>query len=99
MLKHIDLLELKLLTGKLIDHIVSSSGVTIVTIDDDKDFYWDLSWDELYDTTCTPPQLDVGRLSDDLEFLKNTALQDHKAALCLRNAAALLRYISKKVAV
>ena len=91
----IDLAELKELVSGLIDHAIENSS-GIVSISPDEDLYWSIDWDSLSDIR-SPPQPSLGRLRDDLEFLRSTKQEDARAALCLIHAAALLRYVAKKI--
>ncbi len=58
--------ELRTVTEKLFDHL---EELQIEYIDVPRDFYWDLSGDQLYDVQKEPDDLVVGQLSDDWQEL------------------------------
>ena len=93
----IDLVKLKQIINSIFDHL-SKLGITKVVIDDEADYYWDVPYDNLYTVDEAQPQLDIGRLSDDLEFLL-TILKDEEQAVSLMfmHLAPLLLYVGLKV--
>ncbi|MEQ1650552.1 MAG: hypothetical protein ABL898_18390 [Hyphomicrobiaceae bacterium] len=91
----IDLNELKVLIGNLLDHIIESSGQNIVSISQSKIYYWEVPLEQQFvDADAKPPSLDVGSLVDDIELLKTTKDADARTALSLIHAAPLLRFLA-----
>lgn len=98
MANEIDLDALKAATNAILDHIVTDLGMRKVAVKDTKDFYWEVPSDRLYAVKEAQPQLDVGRLSDDLEFLQDLPTDKRQAvAAMLIHIAPLLRFIGEEV--
>jgi hypothetical protein len=93
----IDLLKLRQAANAIFDRL-DDLGVTKVTLREDADYYWEVPSDRLYNVREKQPQLDVGRLSDDLEFL-SAILKDKKQAVSLMfiHLAPLLRYVGEEI--
>ena len=94
----INLAELKMAVDGLLDHIIKNLGVEKVTIEEKEDFYWDCPSPAMYDTSKKPSgELDVGRLSDDLGFLRQMLRDEGYVGYMLVHAAPLLQYVAEKV--
>lgn len=93
--REVSLLELKAVAVSLLDSLIYSSGKDTVVIDPNTDFYWEVPLESLYAVKTSQPQLDVGRLSDDWEFIRPIA-DDPQAAtpLALIHLAPILRYLA-----
>jgi len=94
----IDLRELQRAVNAILDHIVDDLGIETLPIRKDKDLYWDVPMNRLYDVKKDPPKLDVGRLADDLEFVM-LMLQDerHPVGAVLLHVAPLLRHVGEEI--
>ena len=66
----LDLRDLKKAIDAIFDRISNDLKVEKRVIKNDQDYNWEVRTDALYDVKKTQPQLDVGRLSDDWNFLK-----------------------------
>jgi hypothetical protein len=98
MVLEIDILSLKQATDAILDHIVNDLGVKKLAIKKDSDFYWEVPSDHLYAVKEDQPQLDVGRLSDDLEFIAQMLdTKSSTVAFMLIHLAPLLRYVGEEV--
>jgi len=94
----IDLPALRRAVNAILDHLVEDLGLEKVEIDENQDFYWACSAPEMYDTSKTPTLEDVGRLTDDLSFVKLIERgQGADVSYNLVHVASLLRYIGEKV--
>jgi hypothetical protein len=93
----IDLKSLKKATDAILDHVINDLGIEKVEIEDDADFYWDIPTDRLYAVKNSQPTLDVGRLSDDWDFVSKMLRDDAPVALMLIHVAPLLRRLAEKV--
>lgn len=93
----IDLVELKRVVDAIFDHLMIDVGVTRISVSQDDDFYWEVPDDRLHAVRKDQPPLDVGRLTDDWEFL-SAILKDKRQAVGFMfvHVAPLLRYISAK---
>lgn len=94
----IDLHTLKQVTNAILDHIINDLKIKKIAIKGDRDFYWEVPSDRLYAVKKEQPQLDMGRLSDDWEFL--VPIKDDKnqaVALMLIHLAPLLRYLGEEI--
>jgi hypothetical protein len=96
----IDLLELKRVVDRLLDHAVRDLHIARVEIKEDH--YWHVDGDALYDMTKTPAEendgLDIGSLSEDWEFA-SALLRDENEPIAplLAKVVPLLRYIGERV--
>ena len=94
----IDVESLRVATNAILDHIVFDLGIKKLTPKEDRDFYWEVPSDRLYAVKDTQPQLDVGRLSDDWDFLLALPADRRQAvALMLIHVAPLLRFIGEEI--
>ena len=94
----IDLLELRSVTLRLLDHLIETRGVACVALDEN--FYWSVPSDVVFRTETMPAQLDVGSLADDWEFVSALLKPDvSPVAYQLTELAPLLAYIGEKLSV
>lgn len=92
----IDLTELKRTVDAIFDHLINDAGVTTVSIHRDADFYWEVPSDDLHLVQRPQPRLDIGRLSDDWEFLSAILKNKRQAVgLMLTHVAPLLRHLGE----
>jgi len=68
----IDLKTLKLAVNAVLDHLMEDLKLEKVSIDPDDDFYWHCSAPGIYNASTTPTERDltIGRLSDDMHFIR-----------------------------
>ena len=98
MATELDIRELRKTVDAIFDHILNDVKVEKLTIKDDRDFYWEVPSDKLFAVKDARPQLDVGRLADDWEFLQSVCRDKQQAvALMLIHAAPLLRHIGEEI--
>jgi hypothetical protein len=89
---------LKQAVDSVLVHLIDDLNLETVAIDDGKDFYWDCPAPEIYNSSTKPGELDVGRLSDDVDFAKLIQRgQSGDASYNLIHLAPLLRYIGETV--
>ncbi len=69
--------DLEQLTKKMFEYI-KDQEIQSITIE--KDFYWNVSYEEKYDSYQEPAELDVGQLTDDWQELLN--ILNGKSELC-----------------
>jgi len=94
----LEIRDLKRVTDAILDHIVNDLKIEKFTIQDEKDFYWDVPSDKLFAVKEAQPKLDVGRLADDWEFLQSILKdKDQAVALMLMHVAPLLRQIGEEI--
>ena len=94
----IDLRALKQVTNAILDHVINDLKIKTLAIKGDRDFYWEVPSDQLYAVKKEQPQLDMGRLLDDWEFLAPIINDKEQAvALMLIHLAPLLRYLGEEV--
>ena len=94
----IDLRALKQVTNAILDHIINDLGIEKLAIKADQDFYWEVPSDQLHTVKKAQPQLDIGRLTDDWEFLASILNDKNQAiALMLIHLAPLMRYLGEEV--
>jgi len=95
MASEVKLTELRAVAMALMDSLIKEAPEGSVKIDDKADFYWEVPSDALYSVTKNQPQLDVGRLSDDWEFIRSIAESPSDATpLALIHLAPLLRALA-----
>lgn len=92
----IDLMELKRAADAIFFHLIDELKIKNISIPKDSDFYWEVPGEHLFSVRKNQPQLDIGRLSDDWEFL-SAALDDNRQAVgyMLTHLAPILRYIGE----
>ena len=94
----LEIRDLKKVTDAIFDHIINDLKIETFTIEERKDFYWNVPSDRLFAVIEAPPQLDVGRLTDDWDFLKPILKDKAQAvALMMVHVAPLLRSMGEKI--
>ena len=90
----IDIVRLKSIIDRLLDHVIKTRGVRRVELG--SDLYWDMSEEALYNVVDRPQELDIGRLSDDWELL-STMLEEGATPVAyqLTHVAPLLRRLGE----
>ena len=92
----IDIDKLQRITDRIFDHIRQDLEIDKISMD--QDYYWNIPSAALYDMDNDPKDIDVGQLSDDLDFLlKLPPDKDQAISLMFIHLAPLLRYIGEKV--
>src|SRR5712692_3438396 len=92
----VNLLELKAVAVALLDSLIASSAEQSIPIDSKADFYWEVPPESLYSVKDQQQQLDVGRLSDDWEFIRPLASDpDGATPLALIHLASILRFVAE----
>lgn len=90
--------EIKQVIDAVFDHILDDLKIETLTINGEVDFYWEVPNDTLFDAKNDPPELSIGRLSDDWDFLRRILDNPTEASsLMLTHAAPLLRYLGEKI--
>ncbi len=90
----IDVAQLKTVVDRLFHHIIKTRGVRRVELG--SDLYWNIPEEELYNVVDRPEELDVGRLSDDWEFISKLINDEaHPVAYQLTEVAPLLRRLGE----
>jgi hypothetical protein len=90
----IDVVKLKLAIDRIFRHIIETRGVRRVELG--SDLYWDMPEEALYNVVDQPQELDVGRLSDDWEFVSKLLEEDATPlAYQLTEVAPLLRRLGE----
>lgn len=98
MAHEIDLRMLKQASEAILDHIITDLGIDRLSIKEDSDFYWEVPSDRLYTTRESQPDLDIGRVTDDWEFIRGMLSEPNGAvALMLIHMAPLLRYLGETI--
>jgi hypothetical protein len=90
----IDVVKLKAIVDRLFQHIIETRGVRRVELG--SDLYWSIPEEELYNVVDRPEELDIGRLSDDWEFVSKLLNGDaDPVAYQLTEVAPLLRRLGE----
>ena len=98
MAAEIDVHALRKITDAILNHVIQDLGIEKITITEDRDFYWEVPQGRVHAVRQDQPQLDVGRLSDDWEFVENLIKEgEPKIALMLVHIAPLLRMIGENI--
>lgn len=89
----IEINKLKRVTEELFKYMEEND---IKEVDFDKDYYWSISNDQLFDTSKDPSDFTVGQLTDDYqEIVKD--LNDEVSGHTMYHLAPIISYLSKKV--
>ncbi len=93
----IDLVKLKAILDRLLEHVIETRGVRTVALD--KCYYWEVPAAARYELEAEPGALDVGNLADDWELL-SALLRDGEqpVAFQLTELAPLLDYVGRVLA-
>ena len=90
----IDVSELKAVIDRIFEHIVKIRRVKKVNLG--ADLYWDVPEEALYNVVDEPKGLDIGRLSDDWQFISTLLMEDASpVAYQLTEVAPLLRRLGE----
>ena len=93
----IDLVELKAVVDRLLDHVIETRGVRTVALEDR--YYWEVPAPARYKTEVEPGDLDVGNLADDWEFVSGLLREEKQpVAYQLTELGPLLAYIGEALA-
>ena len=91
----IEVRQLQQIANRLFEHILVNRGVSKITLD--KDFYWDISSDDLYNVE-REPKMGMGSLNDDWEFVSDLLDKDSvPVSYSFTELAPLLRFLGEKV--
>ena len=94
----LELRDLKRVIDAIFDHMLDELKIERVAIDTGVDLYWEVPSAALYDVKANLPELSIGRLSDDWEFLRRILTNSDEAlAIMLTHAAPLLRHVGEKI--
>lgn len=94
----IDLVALKDGLNAVLDHIIKISDTKHIAIVPEKDYYWDIPTEHLYSVSGGQPKADIGRLTDDWDFVQQM-LRDKDTAVgaMLLHLAPLLRRVGEEI--
>ena len=94
----IDVKFLKEAVNLLLDHVINDLGLEKIVIERSSDYYWHCPASEIHDMSKRPIGLDVGSLTDDIDFVNLISRgRSGDTAYNLIYAASLLRYIAENV--
>jgi len=94
----IDVRVIKDAVNAILDHLLDDLCVEKVTIEESTDLYWHCPSAEIFDMSKKPVGLDLGRLTDDADFVKLIKRgQGGDVSYTLVHVALLLRYIGEKI--
>jgi hypothetical protein len=94
----IDLKLIKTAVNAVLDHIIEDLQMEKIQIDDQEDFYWSCPDSELYDMSKKPQGMDIGRLSDDADFVSLIQRgQGGDVYYNLVHIFPILRYLAEKI--
>lgn len=92
----LDLRELSIVINRLLDHIIEDGGVTEVEIKNVH--YWMVSEDDRHDMSKSSPDVDIGSLADDWEFVSKLLNKESvPIAMQLAEVAPLVLYLGEKL--
>ncbi len=89
--------DLRLAVNMLIDHLENDLNIKAIKLD--KDFYWDALPEDFFKTDIKP-QLTMGSLKDDIEFLQSmisNSGSEYAPSLMFMHVAPLMLYISQRI--
>jgi hypothetical protein len=94
----IELKQIRSAINAVLDHLVDDLGIEKVAIDEADDFYWECPAPQVYDSSKKPIELETGRLTDDVDFVK-LIQRGHCSDVSynLVHVAPLLRYLGEKI--
>lgn len=94
----IDVNSLRIAVNAVLDHLIKDLELTKISIEETRDYYWHCPASEIYDMNKKPVGIDVGRLTDDVAFVKLINPGDGgDVSYNLIHVAPLLRYIAETI--
>jgi len=94
----IDLKVLQNAVNAVLDHLIEDLGCEKVRIEENSDLYWHCPASEIHDMSKKPIGLDIGRLTDDVDFVKLIKRgQSGDVSYTLVHIAPLLRHIGETI--
>src|SRR5687767_12683225 len=91
---NIDIVKLKAALDRSLDHLITTRGITGVELG--SDYYWEVPEADRYNVVDRPGELEIGRLSDDWQFVAELANSDTvPVAYQLTEIAPLLRRVGE----
>ncbi len=94
----IDIKTVRNAINAILDHLINDLGFDKIKIEEGCDHYWHCPASEIHDMSKKPLGLDIGSLSDDVDFVKLIKRgQSADVSYNLVHVAPLLRYIAEKV--
>ncbi|MDF2782531.1 MAG: hypothetical protein K0S96_2336 [Geminicoccaceae bacterium] len=92
--KEIDLVKLRAVLNRLLDHIIETRGVRTLALD--QECYWEIGAPARYDVGADPGEIEVGNLADDWEFVSRLSqANEPPVAYQLTELAPLLAYVGE----
>ena len=73
----IDLVELRAVINRLLDHVIKTRGVRTVALE--TPYYWEVPAPDRYNVEAEPAELEVGNLADDWAFVSSVLQGQHSA--------------------
>jgi hypothetical protein len=93
----VDLVQLKKIINRLLDHVIEIRGVRAVALD--HRYYWEVPAPDRYRVDSDPAELDVGDLADDWEFVSRLLREENQPVVyLLTEIAPLLAYLGEVLA-
>lgn len=90
----IDIVELKRVVDRLLDHLIHTRGVRVVELKNN--YYWTVPDDQVYDMARNTFELGIGSLVDDWDFVSSLLDKEtDPVTYQLTEVAPLLRYIGE----
>ena len=94
----IDIRQLRDAINAIFEHLIHDLGRQTIEIEPGRDLYWHVPVSELYEMGKKPIGIDIGRLSDDVDFVKLVQRgQSGDVSYNLVHIAPLLRYIAEQI--
>lgn len=91
----ISLSDLRKVTNKIFDHL---ERLGYQKLELDKDYYWNISEELVYDVSIDPTDFEIGQLSDDwAELEKILSNEDKPLSYSLVWLSAILRFVGETV--
>lgn len=91
----INLVELKKVINRLLDHIIETRNVKVCELK--TNYYWNIQSPSIYSVENEPAELDVGSLFDEWDMLSGLLDNDQPVAYQLTELAPIIRYIGEKL--
>lgn len=94
----IDLQVIRTALNAVLDHLINDLKLSTVEIDPQKNRYWHVPVTEVHEMSKAPKGVDVGKLSDDFDFVKLISRGEAgDIAYNLVHIAPLPRYVGETI--
>ena len=91
----IEVKKIQFISNLIFNHLTEDLKISKISLD--KDYYWDICKEDIYDMSVDPSHFEAGQLSDDLDFLSKIDSKEDAVSIMFTHLAPILKYIGEKI--